>query len=380
VFSDLLIKVIVFLLPTQLGLHFWPAFSRVAGIKVDYLSPTLYFVDILLALLILFNLKSLFFFLKKHLFPLCLFISFSVLNTLFSVSPLNTLFWWLRLDLYLLVFFVLRLRHLQWEDIRMPLIYSTLLIVTIEITQLCLQSSLGGLFYYLGERAFSGSTPGIGRFDLLGLEVLRPIATFSHANSLAGYLLIVFYLFSKKPSVSWYKLVPFVGLLLTFSKSAIIALAFIIFGLKPEIIILVSLVFTFIQPLLQNFSANWQSLSDRLFYYSYLKNIVLQNPFSGVGLGGFISALGKLLPGSFITPAKLQPLHNLPFLIMSEIGLLGSLLLILTFIKNKIHRLLSEPLVLGLLALILFTGAFDHYTWTLPQNKLIFLLALSIML
>src|SRR5580700_6749474 len=39
------------LLPTQLGKHFWPDFSIVSGIRIDYLSPTIYFTDILLILL-----------------------------------------------------------------------------------------------------------------------------------------------------------------------------------------------------------------------------------------------------------------------------------------------------------------------------------------
>jgi len=380
VFSNLLIKIVVLLLPTQLGLHFWPAFSRVAGIKVDYLSPTIYFIDILLVLLVIFNLKSLYLFLKKNLPTLGIFVSFIILNTLFSVSPLNTLFWWLRTLLYLLAFLVFRFRRLTWQQIRPSLLYGTILIVLIEIIQLCLQSSIGGPLYFLGERAFSGSTPGIGRFDLLGLEILRPISTFSHSNSLAGYLLVVFYLFSKRSSTSWHKLIPFIGILLTFSKSAIIALAFIVFNLKPEFIVLISVIITFAQPLIQNYSSNWQPLSDRLFYFAYLKRIVLQNPFTGVGLGGFIPALGRFLPGSFLTPSRLQPVHNLLFLSFSELGILGAFLVFLTAIKLKILKALSNPLILGLIALILFTGTFDHYTWTLPQNKLIFLLALSIML
>ena len=378
--SDTLIKIIVLLLPTQFGLHFWPIFSRVAGIKIDYLSPTLYLLDPLLLLLVFLNLKRLLHFFQKNLLTTSIFLFFIIINTYFSLSPLNTLFWWLRNLLYLFTFLVLFLRHLTWPQIRTPLLFGTITVVLIEITQLCFQSSLGGPLYFLGERAFSGSTPGIGRLNLLGLEVLRPTSTFSHANSLAGYLLVVFYLFFKYPSKSWHKLVPFIGILLTFSKTVILSLAFIIFNFKPELIILISLVFTFTQPFIQNSSTLWQSLSDRLFYYSYLKKIILQNPLTGVGLGNFIPALGKHLPGSFITPSKLQPIHNLFYLVISEIGIIGTLLLVLSLLKQKVLQQLSKPAVLGLLSLVIFTGVFDHYTWTLPQNKLIFLIALSIML
>jgi hypothetical protein len=380
VLSNFLIKTVVLFLPTQLGLHFWPAFSRVAGIKIDYLSPTLYFIDILLLIIILLNSQKTLVYLKKNISTVTAALLFIVINITFSVSPLNSIFWWLRALLYLFTFLVFRLRHLTWQQIRSPLLFGTTVVVLIEIIQLCLQSSIGGPLYLLGERAFSSSTPGIGRFNLLGLEILRPNSTFSHPNSLAGYLLIVFYLFFNKPSKPWHKLIPFIGILLTFSKSAIVYLAFIIFSIKPEIVIMLSVTFTFIQPLIQNFGTTWQSLSDRLFYYPYLKTIITHNPVTGVGLGNFIPSLGSLLPGSFITPSKLQPIHNLLYLIFTEIGLLGTLLLLLFLIKQKILNFLRHPLAIGLLALIIFTGTFDHYSWTLPQNKLIFLLALSIML
>ncbi len=378
--SNFLIKLIVFLLPTQLGLHFWPSFSRVASIKIDYLSPTLYFVDILLLILISLNLKLLFRYLKKNIKPLFLFVLFIIFNTIFSVSPVNSLFWWIRTFLYLLTFIIFRQRHLQWEQIKKPLLYSTVIIVLIEIAQLLLQSSIGGPLYFLGERAYSSITPGIGRFNLFGREVLRPISTFSHSNSLAGYLLIVFYLFSKDISNSWYKVIPFIGILLSFSKNSIIALAFVLFDFKPGIIIYLSVLLTLIQLFLQNTLSSWKPLSDRLFYFVYLKKIITQNIFTGTGLGGFITSLGTKLPGSYLIPSKLQPLHNLPILIMTELGIIGTIVASVVLIKNKIYKYLSNPLALGLIALVLFTGAFDHYTWTLPQNKLIFLLALSIML
>jgi hypothetical protein len=252
-------------------------------------------------------------------------------------------------------------------------------VVVLEILQLILQSSLSGPLYLLGERAYSASTPGIGRLNLLGLEILRPVSTFSHSNSLAGYLLVVFYLFSKKTSKPWHKLIPFIGIILSFSKTAIICLAFIVFNLNSGVIILISFLLTLIQPILQSLPLMNQSISDRLFYFPHLKKIFLVNPLTGTGIGGFIPTLGNLLPGSFLTPSKLQPIHNLVYLYISEMGILGTLIIIFSFLKHKIQKIISNPLVLGLVAIVLFTGTFDHYFWTLPQNKLIFLIALAIM-
>ena len=47
------------LIPTQLGRHWWPEWSLVRGVRVDYLSPTLYLIDLLWGLWLIFNFKFL---------------------------------------------------------------------------------------------------------------------------------------------------------------------------------------------------------------------------------------------------------------------------------------------------------------------------------
>ena len=46
--SAIFFYLLILFLPTQLGKHFWPNFSYVYGVRIDYLSPTLYFTDILI--------------------------------------------------------------------------------------------------------------------------------------------------------------------------------------------------------------------------------------------------------------------------------------------------------------------------------------------
>ncbi|KKS80681.1 MAG: hypothetical protein UV56_C0012G0001, partial [Candidatus Woesebacteria bacterium GW2011_GWC1_43_10b] len=46
-------RVLLFLLPLQIGKHFWPDWSLVFGIRVDYLSPVIYLTDILVLTLLL---------------------------------------------------------------------------------------------------------------------------------------------------------------------------------------------------------------------------------------------------------------------------------------------------------------------------------------
>lgn len=375
-FIDLLIKTIVFLLPTQLGFHFWPSFSRVAGIKIDYLSPTLYFLDLLLLLLIFLSLPLIIKFFKKHLFSSLVFFLFIILNTTFSISPLNTLFWWLRTLLYLFTFVSLKERRISWCQIETPLLCSTLFLLLIQLFQTLTQSSLGRFLYLFGERAYSTSTPGLARLNLFGLDFVRAPATFSHPNSLAGYLLIVYYLFSRKASHFWYRLVPFFGLLLTLSKTSIFALLLLLLNTPSAIFISFSLLASLSLPLLSHYSFHWSPLSDRLFHFSYLWPIFKAHYLLGTGLGNFVPSLGSFLPGSFLTPSKLQPIHNLYYLLFSELGLFGLITFIYIAYKEKFVKIFKSSSLIGLLGLVLLIGSFDHYLWTLPQNKLILVFAL----
>src|SRR3990167_9408556 len=80
---------LLLLLPTQLAYHYWPAWSLVHGIRVDYLSPTLYLTDlIILALFLLSRFRV--------RVPLSIIV-FTVLNILISYSPNIAIYSWLRL-------------------------------------------------------------------------------------------------------------------------------------------------------------------------------------------------------------------------------------------------------------------------------------------
>src|SRR3982751_4486804 len=49
--ETLLFSLLLILLPTQLGKHFWPFFSYIYSLKIDYLAVTVYFWDFLVYLL-----------------------------------------------------------------------------------------------------------------------------------------------------------------------------------------------------------------------------------------------------------------------------------------------------------------------------------------
>src|SRR3989338_6605244 len=70
--SDLLIFLFIFLLPTQLGKHFFLDFSSISGVRVDYLAPTLYLADVVSLILFWLFRHQIVGSVKKHLNPLLL--------------------------------------------------------------------------------------------------------------------------------------------------------------------------------------------------------------------------------------------------------------------------------------------------------------------
>ena len=378
-YLNLLENLIVFFLPTQLGLHFWPYFSRVAGIKIDYLSPTIYFLDIFLILYFLANLQKLGQVVVKNQKWSIATALFIVANTIFSLSIPNTILWWIKIILYIGVAVALRQNKISWRKVRSPLLLMTSFVIILQILQLFVGHSLGGIFYFLGERAYSGSSTGLAHMTLENLDFVRPPSVFSHPNSLAGYLVIVYFLMNYFKSPLWQRLVVFLSLLLTASKAALLALALVVLlKISPLLIIYSSLIISVGQIFFVKYSSSFQFISDRLFLVAQVPRILKINSFFGVGLGNFVVALGNLLPGSQLLLAKIQPIHNIPYLILCELGITGVFLIGALIYKYRDN--LKQKQVLKLLAIILVIGSFDHYFWTLPQNRLILLLALSLML
>src|ERR1035437_4087149 len=63
--SKIFFYLLILFLPTQLGKHFWPNFSFVYGLRLDYHSPTIYFTDLLILLIFIFSFPKLLQAIKK---------------------------------------------------------------------------------------------------------------------------------------------------------------------------------------------------------------------------------------------------------------------------------------------------------------------------
>ena len=405
-----LFSLLIIFSSSQLGKHFWPQFSLVNGLRVDYLSPTLYVSDILIFLLIgwaLIN-HGLSFpprNIKRVIKWLLIISGLGVLLAWPSRSPLAYGYGLIKVAEWWGLFWagkqiILKNTHKFWLFTSLLLILSLL-----SLSQFYLQKSLGGVAYFWGEREFTKLTPGIAQTIWQGQLLLRPYATFSHPNSLAGFLLVGWWLgweslgkrLGKKQGKDrrgiWLivTLLVMITLGLTWSRMAWLVIMVEIclwlgqIHLKPKLwpslalgITILAVFFPFI---LGNFEAailspSWQEsigLRQKLFFAAW--QLFGSQPLWGVGLKNFISHLVDFQLG--LSRAWLQPVHSIYWLILAETGLLGFGLwlgLVLT-ITRWLTKSKNWWLFFAWVA-ILLTGMNDHYWLTLQQNQLLMVLLL----
>ena len=410
-FLLLLASLVVFFSSTQLGLHFWPLSTLVYGIRIDYLSPTLYFLDILLILYLSLSIH-----LPSTIYHLLPLVPILLTNLLYSHNPLATLSWSLHLILYLLFLATLRSNPrgsqkitIKPRGLQVALTLSLLFQTILASLQVYLGHSLGGFLYYLGERSVAVGSPNIALGSFVGHVVLRAYGTFGHPNVLAGYavitLLIILFLSPARSVLkrkTWLQaklgsaaaertdlngtlrlLLPLtlttLLILLAQSRSALISLFGIIIpfyllnNFKSRIIYFVIILFTIyalpstIYPIRSDLS-----LSQRLNLQGVSLQVISHYPIFGTGAQASISTYPALPQPKPRGVGGLQPDHNSLTLILSWFGLFGALALLyalrILHLRPTIYHLLPlAPLIL-----------LDHYLFTSPQGLFILLLYLRV--
>ena len=397
-----LAKITLFLwllfIPAQLGKHFWPDWSFVMGIRIDYLSPILYLVDLLWIGLVIFNFQFSIF--KKKLFSFRNFwiFIFILVNILLASNRMVAIYGWLRiLQLVWTVWFLKNNKN--WVKILLKYIIPIWIVgeSLLAVGQISKGSSLGGLWWWLGERTFNFNTIGIAQMSVVGNGLIRAYGTFSHPNSLAGFLLVVWIWWwkNKNNKISWWVMfwLGLIGIILTGSRTIWLltglSLVFFIrkfFGEnKNWIRIIISLVLILILAIriinfnypIVNFLGGWDEngLIKRGQLNLASLEMVKSSPIFGIGMKNFLVDLPNFQNESHFF--WLQPVHNILLLTLSEVGFLGLGILIWglnSLFKNK--KLEKEDwLVIGI---ILISGMVDHYWLTLPQNMWLLTLMLGL--
>ena len=385
---------VILFLPTQLGKHFWPQSSSIFSIRIDYLSPTIYFWDLLmLSLFTIFIINS---YQKRHLtinkpflYLAGFFLLTQGLSIIFAINPEGSL---VRLKDY----FIASLLGLYISSIdftkNKSLFFSSLALSSVltsflAISQFLLGRSIG--LWIIGERTFDVAQPLIAKFNFYEQVFLRPYATFPHPNMLAAFLVLILPLLNYglteklKTFKLFNSLLTATTIFITFSRPALLLISFqiiLIFRRFWKLLLIAGvLIFplTFVR-LSSIFTYDSLAILRRRELTDYALKIFPENPVFGVGLNNFINTLASnhVLIG---TSRFLQPVHNIFLFTLAETGLVGliGLLALLGFsiLQTLKNQSPLSKVLLGNLIMIIFLGLFDHYFLTLPQGqRLLFLI------
>ena len=435
----ILYYLLLFFLPTQLGFHRWPSWSYVLGRRIDYLSPTVYLTDVLILFMLFFWFiesykgvrnyvlclpagKAGIMGMKKSFFPVVFskirntktIIFFFLLvfgNIWVAQNQPVAMYGWVKVVEFFLFFCYIKKTTPSFVSSSLVLLLSMTYTSTIAIVQFALQHSIGGIFWFLGERTFDIGTPGIARFDWCGLfvsscrPILRSYATFPHPNVLAGYivaLLPVFaFLMQKKIRDTFptrKKITQFVipaiiflsilTLVLTFSRSALavglLVFCFYIIFNKPNnnktkamLILMIMCIALSIGMAGKQLPLSSESVLVRQDLNTNAVALWKTSPLFGVGLKNSIVSLPSVMHIKQVY--FLQPPHNIYLLVLAETGVVGAAIFLwiiiiifgrLRYQGNQKGRAIALTKTLSL-ASILVLGIVDHYSLTLQQGQLL---------
>ncbi|MFH1534313.1 MAG: O-antigen ligase family protein [Nitrospirota bacterium] len=375
-----------------------------SGFFNPYTSFFVYITDVFLVLSLIFLSLSVVFkegkfeklnFIKKKsglimVLVIGIFLLLNIVSLVASVDHINTLVSLLRLFQFVVVFFLIKSGFVDVKKLMYVFIGVISFVAFIGIFQYMFQESLG--LRFLGEPVISSDKLGVAKVGLDSGNFLRIYGTFPHPNIFAGYLcfaifFIIYCFRDAKVLFSLLTTVCLIALVLTFSRSALLALfigLFLYYAVsnvkitwKNVMVGLVFVMFFFVvfdlySVLVERLIVGDQSaLTERTLYYSASKQMFFDNLF-GVGLGNFTSIMQQYLSVK-LQPWLIQPVHNIFLLMFNEIGLLGGLGFIGLF-GFFFSRLIERKsrfsyIMMSIWAVIVVIGLFDHYFVSLYQGN-----------
>ncbi len=374
--NSALLFLFIFLLPTQLGKHFFFSFSYLSGVRIDYLAPTIYITDILVLALFLLNYKRILSFFKNKTLLFTLFLL--IAGVVFAISKEIAMYRYIKIIELIIVFALFKKLKIDKKILAFGFVIASFFEFVLVVLQFVNKHSLQGIFYFFGERYLSLSTPGIAKASLQGVEFLRPYGTFSHPNSMAGFFLLLytFVLTSTFFSPVFRKIILLLsGIIIFFSFSKIAILGFLVINLifilknKKNVSCLPCVlseitIFAVLSLIFLTAKTDPTSIQKRLNLLQSSLGIISRYPVTGVGLGNYLIVENKINLRSLF---PFQPVHNIFLLFFAEVGIiLGGFIMfnLYKYFKNKFS---SFPFLLCLTSIVI-TGLFDHYWWSLQQN------------
>ena len=265
---------------------------------------------------------------------------------------------------------------------------------------------------YLGIAEQVSSQGGVSVLEGSFGRLLRAYGGFSHPNIFGGFLviailfcLIIYFHKSKKSVLFWFVLIfLFNVLVLTFSRSAWLALVLSFLGLfiyslyKKEIfkkvlpvLMIGFLVFRVNFVLFNDFLRTRIQAQERLELKSSIDRMVLKeqalsllkdNWVLGTGINNYILTVYKNINQDLNT-WEYQPVHNVYLLVFIELGVLGVILYICLLLYFLYQAFSSRDLIKFILGLMLFSiiiiNFWDHYFYTYWSGLIIMFLIIGLL-
>lgn len=384
-------------IPTQLGKHFWLDESSVLGIRIDYLSIVLYLTDILWILWMVTQRKKI----KLNFSFLSLIvILFVTVNIILAPARWVALYQWIRIWQWWLTWQLVKENKEKITGYLSKIVPVWIIFEAfLGLAQVVKGGSLNGIMWWLGERRFTYGGIGIAQIRLFDEGWIRAYGTFSHPNSLAGFLLLAWWYFKSSALrapplmkggslrilywiVNWSALL---GIILTGSRvvwaltigmllmeqfklnkkfwkdKKFLGKIFLFSGVICLVLGVISINYR-----LSDFIGGWDvnSFQKREMLGISAIKMIGSSPFFGEGAGNFLVSLPDFQSRGFYW---MQPVHNIFLLIWSEIGLLGIVIFLLLGIERLSKFRWRKQL--WFLIIVGVTGMMDHYWVTLPQNE-----------
>jgi O-antigen ligase len=312
-----------------------------------------------------------------------------------------------------------------------------LLNVFIGLLQVWSESSTG--MDFLRESQISIANSGVAKGIFAGTLFVRAYGFFPHPNVLAAFFYCCSFLFAatlirsvfrsdaqllstrnnsskdgrgEEPWVTLFHveqleilssvlaiLIILMGILATFSRSSLIAMAIMILYTLGSVL-LKKVPFFLMMSLFGiaviSLSGGVQSLHERGWYVDIAIKIMSEHPVLGIGPGNFVVSM-RDYSASHLREWQLQPVHNVFQLLWAESGSIALILFIILFLfmfhveqgKGKRTRQTEQrrsmcqadwlrALMNGYLLGVLFLLFFDHYYWDLVPGMYLFGFSLGV--
>ncbi len=387
---------------------------------VEWTSMYIYATDLLLAVLLIFWARS-----KIRLrlvwadYFILAFVAIAGVSINNSLDTQIAVFQWLKLVEGVALYFYVKsyaLERFELPNAFVALVVGGALQGVIAAIQFIQQGSLG--LKYFGESVLIPAMSGIAAFYVEGIKVIRAYGTTPHSNVLAIFLFVAlgaFYSIAIYQKRAWwwhiFHAIILWAFLLTFSR-VIIGLWLLTFLVRSFLIrfyprfhrefwenkmtrarslkifwttIAVGVLFLACYwPYTENrirVSSNDEAVQLRVLYNN--ESLVSGGPVFGVGIGNFVPWL--MAQNLHLDRGLYQPVHNMYLLIYSEVGPIGLvlfliflILVIYDFYRRTRFRKLYHFSFFLILTVILISGLFDHFLWTIQTGRLLFWLVLGL--